>query len=148
MEIPPEIHQMQRAAAGLAELVNRIGVDRVVLMLFEAELIDAPDVLPDEQAIEDRLRSILAGLEDLATRLAVVVKHGKARGRKTDRPRHLVGLVASVIERDKSKPITRSKNRDSLFELLMSIVAIVDPEIGRGTVEEVLKARSRRRGEI
>jgi hypothetical protein len=149
IEMPPEFHQMREAVAALANLVNGVGVDRVVSIFFAAELFDAPHLLPDDQAIQDRLERMLADLKDFDNRLTAVLKHGRRRGRKTDRARHLVRIVASAIERDKGKPIKRSKNKGSLFELLMDIVAVADPEIGPGTVDEELKARSqRRRGEI
>jgi len=53
-----------------------------------------------------------------------------------------VRMVASVIERDKDQRIKRSKKRDSLFELLNDIAAVVG--IGSGTVEEVVRGRRKR----
>jgi hypothetical protein len=169
IEIPPEFEQMRKEAVALASRLRDVsivraipsrlkraddvrdhyklvGIDCVVSVFSDAELIDAHgEVLPEEQAIEDRLESLLADLDWLASRIAAAQKHGKHRGRKTDRPRHFVKLVASVIERDKGRPITRSENR--VLKLLKDIADFVG--IGPGTVEEVLKARSkRRRGEI
>jgi hypothetical protein len=46
IEVPPEFHQMREAVAALANLVNGVGVDRVVSIFFAAELIDAPHLLP------------------------------------------------------------------------------------------------------
>jgi hypothetical protein len=139
---------MQKAVAALAELVNRVGVNRVVSIfikaeLIEAELIDAPHIISNR--LGDRLEKMLDDLNDFANRISATLKHGRHRSRKTDRPRHLVNMIAMVIERDKGKWIKRSKNRGSLCELLTDIVALVDPEIGSGTIDEVLKARSVRR---
>jgi hypothetical protein len=164
IESPPEFEKMREAAVALASDLRRVsivravpdhlkhahgdcdhfklvGIDCIVSIFFAAELIDA-DVLPDEQAIQDRLERMLADLDDFASRLAAAQRHGRHRGRKTDRARHFVRMAASVIERDKGQPIKRSNNRDSPFELLKGIAAFVS--IGPGTVEEVVRARQAR----
>jgi hypothetical protein len=146
--VPPNVHEMREAVAALVELLNGVGVDHVASIFFQAELISEPHLLPDDQAIRDRLEKMLVDLKDFSDQLTAVLEHGKPRGRKTDRPRHFVRMVASVIERDKGEPIKRSKNKGSLCALLRDIVTVVDPEIGPGTVDEELKARSLRRGEI
>jgi hypothetical protein len=160
IEVPPEFEQMREAAVALAnrlkhvdvdidlegqEICRRYVLDTVVSIFFKAALIDAPHDLPDEQAIQDRLERMLADLEDFASRITTAQRHGRHRGRKTDKAKHFVRMVASAIERDKGRPITRSENR--VLKLLKDIADFVG--IGPGTVEEVLKARSkRRRGEI
>jgi hypothetical protein len=169
IEVPPEFEQMREAAVALASHLRDVsivqtvpdhfkdvervsggcdhfklvGIDCVASIFFAAELIDAPQ--PDDQAIRDRLERMLSDLEDFANRITAAQRHGKHRGRKTDRAKHFVKMVASVLERDKGRPITRSENR--VLKLLKDIADLVG--IGPGTVEEVLKARSkRRRGEI
>ena len=163
-----------KRAFGDRDHFKLVGIDCVIPIFSDAELIDAHgealshaelnahgEVLPDEQPIQDRLEGLLVDLDWLASRVTDAQRHGKHRGRKTDRRRHFVGMVASVIERDKGQPITRSTNTNPLFELLRNIVAVVDPDIRRGTVDEVVKKRlkallktrltgrrKRRRGEI
>jgi hypothetical protein len=171
IEVPPEFPQMQKAVAALAELVNRVGVNRVVSIFIEAEMIEAelidrserprlpdgsgvnrevhapfcaPHIISNGHWLQGQLEKMLNDLNDFASRISATLKHGRHRSRKTDRPRHLVNMIAMVIERDKGK-IKRSKNKGSLCELLTDIVALVDPEIGSGTIDEVLKARSVRR---
>jgi hypothetical protein len=146
IETPPEFEKMREAAVHLADLIKRFGVENAVSIFFKAALIDKPYVLPDDQAFRDRLEQMLADLEDFADRITAAQKHGERRGRKTDRPQHFVRMVASVIERDKGQSIKRSKNKGTPVELLRDIAAVVG--IGPGTVDEVLKARSQRRGEI
>jgi hypothetical protein len=164
IEIPPEFDQMSKAAVALAdhlkhvdvdvdldgrEICRRYVLDTVVSIFFKAELIDARGKdLPDEQAIRDRLEKMLAGLNDFASRLTAAQKHGKRRGRKTDRAQRFARMVAAVIKRDTGQRIKRSANKDSPFELLKDIAAVVG--IGPFTVEEVVRARQERlrRGEI
>jgi hypothetical protein len=176
IEIPPEFDKMRKAAVALASDLRRVsivravpdhlkrahgdrdhfklvGIDCVASIFFEAKLIDAPAVFPDEQAIQDRLERMLADLDDFANRLAAAQRHGKHRGRKTDRPQHFVRMVASVIEIDRGQPITRS-TKNPLFRLLELLKGIADiVGIGPGTVDEAVKKRlkahsQRRRGEI
>jgi hypothetical protein len=172
IEIPPEFEKMRKAAIALASRLKDVsivravpnhlkhahgdsdhfklvGIDCVVSIFSDAELIDAHGKdLPDEQAIEDRLEGLLADLDWLASRVTAAQRHGKHRGRKTDRPQHFVKLVVSAIKRDKGQRIKRSTNKDSPFELLKDIAAVVG--IGPFTVEEVVRARQKRlrRGEI
>jgi hypothetical protein len=149
---PPAIDPMHKAAVALSDLVKSVGADRVVSIFVGVERIDAPDAFPDElaQAIRDRLEQMLADLDWLASRLTAVQKHARRpkRGPKTDSERQFVDMVAEVIERDTGQWIKRSTNKNSPFELLKDIAAVVD--IGPGTVEEVVRARRKRlrRGEI
>jgi hypothetical protein len=148
IKMPPELDQMRDSAEALAKLLDRRGVDQAVAIFFKADLIDTLNELPDDQAIRDALERMRDDLAWLSNRIAAARAHGKNRGRKTDRPRHFVDLIASVIESEKG-PIGRSRNRGTLADLLWEIVSGVDPDIGRGTVDEILKERSkRRRGEI
>jgi hypothetical protein len=169
--VPPEFDKMRKAAVALANRLRNVsiiraipsrlkraddvrdhyklvGIDCVVSIFSDAELIDAHGRLPDEQAIEDRLEGLLADLDWLASRVTAAQRHGKHRGRKTDRPQRFVKLVVSAIERDKGQWIKRSTNKNSPFELLKDIAAVVG--IGPFTVEEVVRARQERlrRGEI
>jgi hypothetical protein len=134
-DLPPVslMHEMHKAAVALSDLVNGIGVDRVVSIFVRTE-----HSLPDDQA-RDRLERMLADLDDFASRLTAA--QSWRRDRKTDRAKHFVRTVASIIERDKGQPIKRSKNKGSPFELLKDIAAVVG--IGPGTVEETVRARRR-----
>jgi hypothetical protein len=150
IDVPSAFDPMHKAAVALSDLVNRVGVDRVVSIFARAEHLDAPDAYPDElaQAIRDRLERMLDDLDWLASRVTAVRKYKKPlkRGRKSGR--QVVEMVAAVIERDTGQRIKRSKNKDSLFALLTEIVHVVG--IGSGTVEEVVRGRRKRlrRGEI
>jgi hypothetical protein len=174
IDIPPEFEQMRGAAVALANCIRRVevtaelpdhikqalgvdltdpikqvGVDGIVAVFLKTLLIDNElRVMPDDQAFRDHLEQLLANLDDFANRLTAAQRHGGHRGRKTDRARHFVKIVASVIERDKGQRIKRSENKDSLYELLKGIAVVMD--IGPGTVEEVVRARQERlrRGEI
>jgi hypothetical protein len=147
--VPPEFDQMHEAAVALADRLKSVGVNRVVSSFFRAQLIACGNILPDEQAIQDRLESLLTDLDWFASQLTAVRKYKRPlkRGPKA-RGRQFAEMVASVITRDMGERIKRSKNRDSLFALLTEIVAIVG--IGSATVEEVVRGRRKRlrRGEI
>ncbi len=108
---PPEFDPMHKAAVDLLDLVESVGVDRVVSIFVGVERIDAPDVFPDEQAqaIRDRLEQILADLNWLTGRITAVWKHARRpkRGPKTDREWQFVEMVAAAIERDKGQRIKR-----------------------------------------
>jgi uncharacterized protein (DUF1786 family) len=150
-DIPPEFDQMRKAAVALASDLRRVsivrtvpdhlkhvervsggrdhfklvGIDCVVSIFSDAELIDARgEVLPDEQAVQDRLERMLDDLDWLANRVTAAQKHVK-RLSKTDREWRFVGAVASAIGRHTGRRIKRSTNKDSLAEILKKIVAIV-----------------------
>jgi hypothetical protein len=146
---PPTFDQMREMAISLTDCLKSVGVDRVVLSFFRAQLIACGNVLPDEQAIQDRLESLLTDLDWFASQLTAVRKYKRPlkRGPKA-RGRQFVEMVASVIERDTSQRIKRSENKGSPYVLLEGIAAVVG--IGPGTVEEAVRARPERllRGEI
>jgi hypothetical protein len=172
-DIPPEFERLRKAAVALASDLRRVsivrpvpdhlkplervsggrdhfelvGIDCVASIFFETALIDAPGVLPNAQAIQDRLERMLADLDDFANRSTAAQKHVK-RLSKTGREWRFVSAVASTIERHTGRRIKRSTNEGSLAEILKKIVVIVDPEIGRGTVDELLKVRSKRRAPL
>ena len=81
IDVPPAFDPMHKAAIALLDLVNSVGVDRVVSIFVAEERIYAPDVFPDElaQAIRDRLAQILADLDWLASRLTAVRRESPAQ---------------------------------------------------------------------
>jgi hypothetical protein len=150
VDIPTGFDQLCQAAVDLADHIKRVGVESIVSIFFKAALIDRPYVRPDDLAFQARLERMLADLDDFANRLAAARKHvrGPKRGPKTDRAQQFVSLVASVIERHYGRRIERSGKKGSLAELLRKIVTVVDPKIGQGTIDGVLRLQAKRRGVI
>jgi hypothetical protein len=93
----------------------------------------------------------LATLEGFVGLVATKREHWvHKRGRKS-KSRGFVDAIIQTIEEYTGGKVERSKKRGAAgapVDAVQKIVAIMDPEIGSGTIDEALKARSKARGEI
>ncbi len=91
--------------------------------------------------------ALLAALDDFVGFIAAERKRsvGK-RGRKT--PRFFVEAIIDVIEEYIGAKVKRSSKRGTPADVVHKIVEIMDPAIGKGTIDEALKARLKAFGEI
>jgi hypothetical protein len=154
----PLLKGMIEAAANLVALIERFNLVSLAEAFEEADLYFSPPLIErdfDEEEIDlpvyrDRIEHMLADQRDLICWLDIAIQRGdRHRPRKTEIPIKFVNKVADIIEGSTGTTIGRSNNKDSPTAMLRKIVDIANPDIGPGTIEEVLKARAKkRRGEI
>jgi hypothetical protein len=138
----PILDKMRQAADDLVADIEHVGVDDLSMCFLVAGIPQAEEAL---------IVSTLAHLRELSGWLATARKRLRSkRGPKTDVKRQFVAAVAEVVELHTGKPIAVSYKAGSLAEMVREIVAVVDPTIGPGTINEALKrhARWQRIGEI
>jgi hypothetical protein len=154
----PLLKDMIEAAANLMALIERFNLVSLAEAFEEADLYFSPPLIErdcDEEEIDlpvyrDRIEHMLADQRDLICWLDVAIQRGdRDRPRKTELPIKFVNKVADIIEGSTGTTIRRSNNKDSPTAMLRKIVDIANPDIGPGTIDEVLKARAKKRhGEI
>lgn len=137
----PELERMRQVILDLAKRIRRVG---------GGDLGELMALMGIQSVDRSRVEKILSDLMSLSDSLAIARnKLKRKRGPNNDAARQLVRTVAALIEVTTSTRIAQSDKAGSLAETLREIVAIADPTIGRGTINEALKARARmRRGEI
>jgi hypothetical protein len=132
----PHTTKMRKMALALAGYIDQLGELEIVGLL---EQFGSAEV---DRTARDK---IVGDLKNWAAKFEVLRPQGKWPGPK------FVSAVALVVEHFTGRRTTRSY-KDPLGEFLAELCAIVDSDIGQGTIDEALKARvtrdKRRRGEI
>src|SRR6266550_154934 len=159
-DIRPIVANTRKEAASLLACLESFDLDNLASEFLDIDSLSAqPRINRDypghpfnKRRYHDRIDGMLADLRDLIFWLGVIYQQQSQPWQKTKDAHKLVRWIADIIEEYKGGPIKRNPKPGSpaaeMLRMLEGAIAIADPTIHGGTIDEVMKARSKRRGEI
>jgi hypothetical protein len=150
----PIVDKIREAAASLLAYLESFDLDNLASEFLDIDSLSAQPRIDrdypghpfDKSRYRDRIDGMLADLRDLIFWLGVIYQQQSPPWQKTKDARKLVRWIADIIE-EHQRPISR-RDKEGSLTWLHKIIEIADPDVGKGTIDGVLKARSERRGEI